>query len=70
MSSYEEAAPEQPAATAKKPRAKKGAPLSAETQILESSPVAAESAEGTTAEDAPAPAAKKPRAKKAKTAEA
>ena len=78
VSSYEEAAPEQAVAPAKKPRAKpasskaekKGAPLSAETQILESSPVAAEAAEGTIAEDAPAPAAKKPRAKKAKPAEA
>jgi trigger factor len=74
VSSYEEAAPaatEQPAASAKKPRAKKGAPISAETQILESSPVAAEDAEGTTTADAPAPAAKKPRApRKAKTAEA
>ena len=71
VSSYEEAAPEQPAAPAKKPRAKKGAPLSAETQILESSPVAAEAAEGATAEDAPAPAAKKPRApRKPKVAEA
>ena len=59
------------AAPAKKPRAKKGAPVTAETQVLESSPVAAEAAEGTTAEDAPAPAVKKPRApRKAKTAEA
>ena len=53
------------AAPAKKPRAKKGAPVEAETQILESSPVAAEAAAGTEAADAPA---KKPRAKK-KTAE-
>jgi trigger factor len=52
------------AAPAKKPRAKKGAPVEAETQVLESSPVAAEQAEGTEADDA-APA-KKPRAKKAK----
>ncbi|PAX09698.1 trigger factor [Sphingomonas lenta] len=55
---------------AKKPRAKKGAPIEAETQVLESSPVAAEAAEGTTAEDATVPVAKKPRAKKAKAAEA
>ena len=48
-------------ATPKKPRAKRGAPVTAETQVLESSPVAAESAEGTTAPDAPA---KKARAKK------
>ena len=39
------------------------APVAAETQVLESSPVAAEAAEGTQAADAPAPA-KKPRAKK------
>jgi len=55
------------AAPAKKPRAKKaaaGAPVEAETQVLESSPVAAEAAEGAQAADA-APA-KKPRAKKAK----
>jgi trigger factor len=45
----------------KKARAKKGAPVEAETQVLESSPVAAEQAEGTQAADAPA---KKPRAKK------
>ena len=46
----------------KKPRAKKlGAPVEAETQVLESSPVAAESAEGTQAADAPP---KKARAKK------
>ena len=49
----------------KKPRAKKAAPIEAETQILESSPVAAENAEGTQAADA-APA-KKPRANKAAT---
>jgi trigger factor len=53
------------AAKPKKPRAKKGAPVEAETQVLESSPVAAEAAEGTEAADA-APA-KKPRAKKAKS---
>ena len=47
---------------AKKPRSRKGAPVTAETQVLESSPVAAESAEGAQAADAPA---KKPRAKKA-----
>jgi trigger factor len=52
---------------AKKPRAKKGAPVEAETQVIESSPVAAEAAEGTQAADAPA---KKPRAKKVKAAEA
>ena len=51
------------AAPAKKPRARKAAPISQETQLLESSPVAAETAEGTEAADA-APA-KKPRAKKA-----
>jgi trigger factor len=49
------------AAPAKKSR-KKAAPVSAETQVLESSPIAAEAAEGTEAADA-APA-KKPRAKK------
>ncbi|WP_293878027.1 MULTISPECIES: trigger factor [unclassified Sphingomonas] len=50
-------------APAKKPRAKKAAaPVEAETQVTESSPVAAEAAEGTEAADAPA---KKPRAKKA-----
>ena len=53
-------AAEEPAA-AKKPRAKKAAPVEAETQVLESSPVAAEQAEGTEAADAPV---KKPRAKK------
>ena len=47
---------------AKKPAAKKkGAPVEAETAMLESSPVAAEAAEGTEAADAPV---KKPRAKK------
>ncbi|WP_288936310.1 trigger factor [uncultured Sphingomonas sp.] len=52
------------AAPAKKPRAKKAAaPVEAETQVTEASPVAAEAAEGTEAADA-APA-KKPRAKKA-----
>ena len=51
-------------APAKKPRAKKGAPVEAETQVVEASPEAAESAEGTQAADA-APA-KKPRAKKVK----
>lgn len=50
------------AAPAKKPRAKKAAPIAEETQVLESSPVAAEEAEGAEAADA-APA-KKPRAKK------
>ena len=48
-------------AVSKKPRAKRGAPMTAETQVLESSPAAAESAEGAQAADAPA---KKPRAKK------
>ena len=61
-----------PAEKPKKPRAKKaegkGAPVEAETQVLESSPVAAENAEGAQAADA-APA-KKPRAKKVKTEEA
>ena len=52
-------------APAKKPRAKKAAaPVEAETAVTESSPVAAEAAEGTEAADAPA---KKPRAKKAKS---
>ena len=48
-------------AALKKPRVKKGAPVTAETQVLESSPAAAESAEGAQAADAPV---KKPRAKK------
>ena len=55
---------------AKKARAKKGAPVEAETQVLEASPDAAEAAEGTTAPDEAAPAAKKPRAKKAPATEA
>ena len=59
-----EAADTVAAAPAKRPRAKKAAPVEAETQVLESSPVAAEAAEGTQAADAPAPV-KKPRAKKA-----
>ncbi|MEG8043077.1 trigger factor [Sphingomonas sp. LR59] len=48
---------------------KKAAPVEAETAVTESSPVAAENAEGTEAADAPAkkPAAKKPAAKKAAT---
>ncbi|MDP9162951.1 MAG: trigger factor, partial [Pseudomonadota bacterium] len=51
-------------APAKKPAAKKkGAPVEAETALLESSPVAAEAADGTEAADAPV---KKPRAKKVK----
>ena len=54
----------------KKPRAKKGAPVEAETQVLEASPEAAETAEGTAAADEAAPAAKKPRAKKAPKPEA
>ncbi len=53
------------AAPAKKPAKKKAAaPVEAETAVTESSPVAAENAEGTEAADAPV---KKPRAKKAKT---
>jgi trigger factor len=56
------------AAPAKKPRAKKAAPVAEETQVLESSPVAAEAAEGTQAADAGA--AKKPRAKKSTATEA
>ncbi|WP_267396910.1 MULTISPECIES: trigger factor [unclassified Sphingomonas] len=56
------------AAPAKKPAAKKkAAPVEAETAVTESSPVAAEAAEGTEAADAPA---KKPRAKKAAAPEA
>ncbi len=55
------------AAPAKKPAKKKAAPVEAETAVTESSPVAAENAEGTEAADAPV---KKPRAKKAKTEEA
>ncbi|TXC70106.1 trigger factor [Sphingomonas ginsenosidivorax] len=56
------------AAPAKKPAKKKAAaPVDAETAVTESSPVAAENAEGTEAADAPV---KKPRAKKAKTEEA
>ena len=43
---------------------KKAAPVEAETAVTESSPVAAENAEGTEAADAPV---KKPRAKKAPT---
>ncbi len=48
----------------KAPAKKKAAPVEAETAVTESSPVAAENAEGTEAADAPA---KKPRAKKAPT---
>ena len=55
---------EAPAKPAAKSRAKKAAPVAEETQVLESSPVAAEAAEGTETADAPA---KKPRAKKAST---
>ena len=53
----------------KAPAKKKAAPVEAETAVTESSPVAAENAEGTEAADAPAkkPAAKKPAAKKAAT---
>lgn len=51
------------AAPAKKPRAKKAAPVAEETQVLESSPVAAEQAEGTEAADAaPAKSARKKKA--------
>ncbi|WP_174286798.1 trigger factor [Sphingomonas bacterium] len=46
-----------------KPATKKAAPVDVETALLESSPVAAEAAEGTEAADAPV---KKPRAKKVK----
>jgi trigger factor len=63
----EEAPAAEEASAAKKPRAKKAAPVAAETQVTEASPVAAENAEGTEAADA-APA-KKPRAKKPKAAE-
>ncbi len=48
----------------KAPAKKKAAPVEAETAVTESSPVAAENAEGTEAADGPA---KKPRAKKAAT---
>ncbi|MBP2512899.1 trigger factor [Sphingomonas sp. PvP018] len=48
----------------KAPAKKKAAPVEAETAVMESSPVAAENAEGTEAADAPA---KKPRAKKTAT---
>ena len=48
----------------KVPAKKKAAPVEAETAVTESSPVAAENAEGTEADDAPV---KKPRAKKAPT---
>jgi trigger factor len=50
-------------APVKKPRAKKAAPVSEETQVLESDPAAAAAAVGTEAADAPAP--KRTRAKKA-----
>lgn len=60
----EEAAPAE--APVKKPRAKKGAPVEAETQVLEAQPDVAEAAEGTGSPDGDAEApAKKPRAKKA-----
>ena len=52
-----------PKKAAKKPR-KKGAPVEAETQVLESSPVAAEAAEGSRGRRQRR--SKKPRAKKAK----
>ena len=55
-------------AAAKKPAAKKkAAPVEAETALLESSPIAAEAAEGTEAADAPV---KKPRTKKVVKSEA
>ncbi|WP_380787372.1 trigger factor [Sphingomonas sp. R86521] len=63
----EGAAAEGEAAPAKKAAKKKAAPVEAETAVTESSPVAAENAEGTEAADVPV---KKPRAKKAKTEEA
>ena len=59
-----EAGTDEPAKSEKKPRSKKAAPIEAATELLESSPVAAEAAEGTGSPDEPAPAAKKPRAKK------
>jgi trigger factor len=52
-------------APAKKPRARKGAPVEAETQVLEAQPDVAEAAEGTGSPDDAVPAAKKPRARKA-----
>ena len=60
----DEQAAKKPAA--KKPAAKKGAPVEAETAVTESSPVAAEQAEGAGETPKKAPA-KKPAAKKAKT---
>lgn len=54
----------------KKPRAKKGAPITAETQVLESSPIAAEMAEGTVAPDAPVSEAASDTQTRAKPAEA
>ena len=57
-------------APAKKSRAKKGAPVEAETQVIEADPAVAEDANGTVAADDAAPAAKKPRAKKAPKTEA
>ena len=58
-----------PAPAKKKPAAKKGAPVEAETQVLESSPVAAEQAEGAGEKPKKAPAkkaaAKKPAADEA-----
>ena len=59
----EPAAEDVEAAPTKKPRSKKAAPVDAETQVIESSPEAAEAAEG--AQAAVAAPAKKPRAKKA-----
>ena len=57
-------------APAKKPAAKKGAPVEAETAVLESSPEAAEAAEGAGEKPVKKAAAKKPAAKKATKTEA
>ena len=65
------AAEEEPAKPAKKPRAKKAAaPVEAATELTESSPEAAEAAEGTGSPDEAAPKPKKPRAKKPKAEDA
>ena len=59
-----------PEAPARKPARRKGAPIDAETQVLESSPVAAEAAQGTEAADiAPAKKPRKPAVKKAAPSE-
>ncbi|TPG12656.1 trigger factor [Sphingomonas oligophenolica] len=60
----DEKAPAAAKPAAKKPAAKKGAPVEAETAVTESSPVAAEQAEGAGEKPKKAPA-KKPAAKKA-----